>query len=62
MPHVLGMPTLQVGDPVALLVLMKADDLPLGHGYDREGAGRTPVPRRSMYVDTGMSVVKPNLA
>lgn len=29
MAHVLGMPTLQVGDPVELVVLVKADDLPL---------------------------------
>jgi hypothetical protein len=31
MPDVLGMPAFEIRDPIALLVLMKSDDLSLGH-------------------------------
>lgn len=48
----LGVTTLQVGDPVVFLVLVKADDASLHH----LGA------RRSMYVERGGSVVNPNFS
>lgn len=52
MSNVLGVPTLEVGDPVLLLILVKADDSTLHH------AGL----RSSMYVERGGSVVKPNFS
>ena len=49
MPHVLRVATLEVGDPVPLLVLMKTND-PALHQLVR---------RSSMYVERGGSAEKP---
>ena len=62
MPHVLGVAALEVRDPMLLVVLMKSDDPSLGHAQARWAVGRTAGPRNSMYVDTGISVVKPNFS
>ena len=38
MPHVLGVATLQLGHPVARIVLVKSDDTPRGRARGSQGA------------------------